>query len=1803
MSIYSINEVLQCLHNKLRDYLEAQYHIVDETIIEERRLMLDELGTISQVAHIEATPTYKLGNQFNKIKIPDCVKLVFEYLSDLKPSVGVFPRPYVHQINALEAFLNDDKDLIVTTGTGSGKTECFLFPTIASIIIEASERKHSFNRKGVRALILYPMNALVSDQLGRLRRMIGDERVVSYFQSSFGRQIRFGMYTSRTPYPGLRSSQKDQRYVKEVLQYYVNTMEKIPQLMRELKDKGRWPAKDICYFYGQDGTQWKNRLVTSPNDAELFTRHEILEHCPDILITNYSMLEYMLMRPIERSIFEQTKAWLNEDPDNKFILVLDEAHMYRGAAGAEVALLVRRLQNRLGIPRERMKCILTSASIGGGSNAEEIATTFAESLTGKLRQGNRSFRVIEGVKEERKNCVPGNSDMANALAQFDLDSFIQRECDEQKALTALRELSNNVGWTFSINSIKQVPIFLYNVLTGFSPMELLISTISGSAKEFSELTEIIFPHIDRSVAHSALSSLLAIGTAAKHEDGKVLLPTRLHLFYRGISGIYACINQKCEERRGKQYDNSLVGRLYTSPVLNCSCSKRARVFELLTHRDCGAVFIRAFYRPDDPNFLWNERGGTLGQGFKEIHLYIGKPHKDIIEKIEPIWIDITTGLISTDMPENCEDFLYAYRPSLTQSEERKSNRKNDTKGEDVTTFNRCPCCTELAGKKIMDLATKGEQPFANLVRQQLLLQPPSHKPDKQHPNGGKKVLLFSDGRQKAARLARDIPREVELDIFRQAILLAAKKLQDINVEPTLTRKLYTAFVDVVAKYNLFFFDGDSQEALQRDVNQYIKDYIQNDEGLQEAYNEWERNEPDRYVEALLRQFCVPYYNTYYTCVAYLEPTQRARKKIEAYLSDSGIDKALVNCIMIALIMKLMESMSFNADIPPEIRWHISQYSQWGDSGKLSKRTRAVIKEALILSDEQFEKLEKAFYDNLCTKDKENQYYISPDKVKIVLALKNQWYRCEDCTRVSPVTLNSCCMSCGSGKVKILSNDSKYMQARKGFWRNPVVEVLEEKIVPSHVSVEEHSAQISQRDAGMVYASTEQYELRFQDIWLDDKKGPVDILSCTTTMEVGIDIGSLTGVGLRNVPPARENYQQRAGRSGRRGSAISTVLTYSQGGPHDSYYFNNPALIISGEPREPKIYINNKKIAQRHINALLFQTFFHERINLVEEDFSGDLMSTLGKTHDFFSEEGDFTTTGFKAWLRAIVEDKRSRISKNIIDLLPDELFDGEDAAMESKRSNFVKDSIISLINKLDELDEEIKENLADLLENELDEDEINEEFDNNLLEYLFAKGLLPTYAFPTDLTCFYVQKWDKTKGRVIIEQRPQQAMAKALSEYVPGRQIVIDKKTYRSGGIFKPNIKHAVDKAEIINWDRLPYTIYCDRCSYVTQTDKYKVPGRCPLCNEALKIMPLLEPIGFSPEAGRALSERDREQELSYANMPQFPLPVEEERFDWVNFKGANFKYAFANDKALIIINKGPDETGFDVCTKCGAAWPHGNPPNNHKRPYLLDRRVMINSQDCSGEIKNVLLGHSFNSDLLILRLAMVDALDSNPNNIWLQDCLRTFSEALTLAASRVLDIDYNELSAGYRFIPHKEDNEDSSEIDVFLFDTLSGGAGYSFSAGEQISDVLNKMEELLNGCSCHSSCYNCLRHYGNQFYHHQLDRHLALDLLKHIKDNKVPEEFSINKQMEVLLPLKRMLDLQGINARLDCTVEGIKVPLLINRSDKRLAVGAYSTLLNPTAVQYSLNGLKGTPVFIEREYIIRHDLPAVANRIMQILK
>ena len=320
----TIGETVKQLHAVLRDYIAATYHISHPGLVAQRQALLDEPGVIHQQPFLESTPRYQTGNTFTNLDLPAPVLEMFGAVtsaSEEHPRL-IHDPPYEHQAAAVKKSLVEGRSLVVMTGTGSGKTECFLLPILGKLAREAHDKPHVFgSTPAVRALVLYPMNALVNDQLGRLRLLFGDQRIVDRFMEWSGRPARFARYTSRTLYPGVRSEAKDKTRLKAIGDYYVHYVEMASgptspeqqtaqRLVDELKKRGKWPAKpDLLTWYGAKGSRWRDkktgefrrpsqptrnsllacRAPMLPADPELLTRHEVHAAAPDILVTNYEM--------------------------------------------------------------------------------------------------------------------------------------------------------------------------------------------------------------------------------------------------------------------------------------------------------------------------------------------------------------------------------------------------------------------------------------------------------------------------------------------------------------------------------------------------------------------------------------------------------------------------------------------------------------------------------------------------------------------------------------------------------------------------------------------------------------------------------------------------------------------------------------------------------------------------------------------------------------------------------------------------------------------------------------------------------------------------------------------------------------------------------------------------------------------------------------------------------------------------------------------------------------------------------------------------------------------------------------------------------------------------------------------------------------------------------------------------------------------------------------------------------------------------------------------------------------------------
>jgi len=1675
---YSVKSVHETLLETFHQYLSAQYHIWDEWLISERNRILDEAGNTYQEPRLEATPQYATGRPYCELNIPEEAKAILTTAAEAG-GTGIPKNAYTHQCHAIETFVSG-KDLIVATGTGSGKTESFLMPILSSLAMESVRRPKAWKMPATRALLLYPMNALVNDQLGRLRRLLGNQAVWNALRGNSVRGPRFGMYTSRSPYPGDRTERKDRDRVRgELNKLYFEGM--TDDYRERLQQEGKWPAKDLDAFLS-------NNLKTGPADVELISRHEMQDTAPDLLVTNYSMLEYMMLRPIEAPIFEKTAEWLHADDLNHLTIVLDEAHMYRGSGGAEVAYLLRRLQSRLGIARDKLRFILTSASLGSSTEAKTEIKEFAAKLTG----GNATrFELVTGTLHTRSGGQPASPKVQKAFSTFDYSTLLGSTADLAAAHSSLKVLAASVDVALHGPSAQRDELqqLAFDLLCKLPVAALVAERLTQSPNTLAACAEIAFPAQEgRETAAEALLALMAF--ARDRETGRPFCPIRSHLFFRGLPGLYACTNVECGNPDSTDASR-LLGRLHPNEALRCECG--ARVYELLTHRSCGAAYLRAFMQGGDGTFLWHQpSNGTWTESqLIEAQFYV-VPEAEL-EQVQGtvVWLHTPTGQLVPEKPASTAKghYLALLRPDTLARD--RSKKVMSLQGD-------CPACdqrTRADAPIAMDLATKGEAPFAHIVRAQVATQPISRPPTSQIPNSGRKTIVFSDGRQKAARLARDIPREIELDVFRQALFIATQELNAIGKEARLDDRIYVAFLKCLHDRKLRFFDGSDRMRLDDHLNEFVRYYDSDLEAALEAG----LTAPPSFWTILLKQLGTPYYSISALTLGYVVPIKAMRTRILG--EHANLPREDLEAIVAAWIQRLLARFSFGRDIPDGVRRQASRYpfrpaSAIDGFSKLQK-------EFFAAKGLDAEKLAQSFAKFLGESKPDGSLYLSPRQLILKPALNEKWAQCERCKTVSPALILGHCPNCVRPTATLVDPDStSYLRARKGFWRDPVARAIDGSLPPMNIDVQEHSAQLSYKDAEKPSPTTEVFERQFRDILRPGERA-VDVLSCTTTMEVGIDIGSLIAVSMRNVPPMRQNYQQRAGRAGRRGSAVSTVVTYAQSGAHDAYYFRNPDKMLAGDPPRPVLDTSNDRIAERHLFAQLLQDFFRPLARSTKS--SSNIFTALGDTWDFFTADTPAGLAAFKHWVSKSDTGHQSLARAQL--WLPE----GLDA------SNVAS----SMIAKLEACAPRSQEGL-----------------ESSLIEFLFARGLLPSYAFPTDICSLQIQEQvPGSHGDFQIVEQAQQGLGIALSEYAPGRLVVLNKKTYRIGTVAASGPDTEVDRAAALFAQGRVYR-HCTECSYtagfIQGDDGSKL---CPQCGaESLRTMTVIRPETVFPSGRADIDEFDDEQVFSRVTQAQLPLPDEQRRIETEPF-GKRGGLTPRRQQKLVVVNEGdPDATnaGFRVCNKCGKVLAEGEVEGPHTRDYYIKRRGAAPQPRCSGEFQRVFLGYSFTSDILLLRVTLAEPLrfsiTSRRDRKPLEDALQTLCEALTLSIGRVLDIDAREVSAGYRF-----GNDGISYFaDIFVYDTLSGGAGYALQAGKAFTEIFKQAKQLMSDCTCQSSCENCLRHYGNRFSHSSLDRHLGIDLARYIESGEVPGELSAEQQLEALKPLLGMVELAGWDTKND---------------------------------------------------------------------
>ena len=1215
MSPLDAASVFQTLREYFFRYYETPFALADHRLEAERHELLNQDDVTWREPWLEPLRDFETSGRSLE---DSCAEAgAHEELAEFARAGLVpteIPQLYLHQTKALEAVLQG-KNLVITAGTGSGKTEAFLLPVIAQLLKESrswagdgasqTERwwtgksKWSPQRSGetghepaVRALILYPMNALVEDQLVRLRRSLDSPAARHWLdRNRHGHRLYFGRYTGQTPVSG------DE-----------NSATQLPNLREYLRTTEARHRRAVELDVGNDGES-KRFYVPALDGAEMRSRWDMQRDPPDLLITNYAMLNVMLQRERDRAFFDNTRRWIESDPSHIFSVVVDELHMYRGTEGTEVAYLLRTFLHRLGLSDRpsQVRFLAASASLEAGRDKKFLQGFFAvdgdsfEVVTGTYQPlpdgpGNLTSRVPEFVEAARASAL-SPEDATMLLEQTDAGIALVRACSD-----------------------------------GDRP----------SAQSLTHIATTLFGNADPNASETALNGLLRTIVAAESEQAPRL---RAHLFFRSIPGLWACSNPQCRcIERDPDDEPSPVGKLYSQPQYRCDCG--GRVLEFLYCQTCGEAFLGGHTRGTDDGLAW-----FLFADLAEVERL---PEQARLERSAANYVVYWPGgeRLAADCKSWTRDkqrFTLNFRASTYDPETGLlCNTPHDRTGfsfhasaddpEDLLLIppfpTRCPSCgddwewrsrpIEDRGRWRSPIRTMGTgfEKISQVLVDSLLRQ----------LGEPRKIVLFSDSRQDAAKLSAGLEKAHYQDLVRQllvgamndqaarshdaSMLKAFERDEDRSPEAVAARKrllderpeeaalisdLHRGFLDedgerraraVEAQKRLSSARAPLSAALGRVSASLLRegtnpggpDWSLQGFPRQEPRTSWTKvydwhdpphPRPDRDLDApastlqgniqeTLGEECV---QAIYSGAGRdlesiglgyvgLDPTRTFRPP--SAVEEAVFIEACMGSIRVLGQMRRFPRMRWGTQSPP---------------GALRRYWEAVadlnLVDCEVLGDAVTAALAPLMTEYLL--DRNQLYLVPPDK--------NAWL-CRNCGRQHLHGAAGVCTYCQRpGLEKVV---------RKPVGQDYYAFLATESGEPFRLHCEELTGQTDRTDAINRQA-------RFQDIFLEGEQpetDTIDLLSVTTTMEAGVDIGGLRAVMLSNMPPMRFNYQQRVGRAGRRRDPLAVSLTMCRSNrTHDDYYFHHPERITGDPPPAPYLDLDRRQILERMFNKELLRRAF------------------------------------------------------------------------------------------------------------------------------------------------------------------------------------------------------------------------------------------------------------------------------------------------------------------------------------------------------------------------------------------------------------------------------------------------------------------------------------------------------------------------------------------------------------------------------------------------------------------------------------
>ena len=1569
-------------------YLQTIFAIDDSEYQKQLSEQLKNPETLSAGPYLDVIDSFSTGKSLNELIANGKLTQSF---SEINTNLE---RPlYKHQEQSILK-ITSGKNVVVSTGTGSGKTESFLYPIINYLLCQSDNKQLG---PGVRALLIYPMNALANDQVERLRSLL------------INSSITFGVYTGQT-----------KEWYKDAIADY-----------RKLNNK-------------------------EPQRNELICRKQMKENPPNILITNYAMLEYLMLRPEDNVFFDKDFG------NNWKFIVMDEAHVYSGSTGIEVGMLIRRLSTALS--SKNLQFILTSATLGQEKDDEDVAR-FAQDLC------NAKFSSDDIIRATRIKIQP-NREITKLPISFyrEINRMLEEGFPDSDIVEKIHSFLPDIPDRSDIHDL------LYDIVLHDGLYWEIRSSLSKPLPVI-ELSRIM------KLSTDDIAAFVTVASKCIH-DNKKLFDARYHTFLRATEGAFITLGKSHKlflTRKNSHFETD--GTEYK--VFEIAICSKCHAIYLIGSKESGKLIQSSGIndeRPREAYLLRNSYSNTDEDSNKKV----STEEYQICAKCGQIRKKTKRGTKS-----DCEHPLSDYVDVI----------KVTLKEDSAYGLTKCVACESTNAYGILRTFFTGQEAVTSVLGTALYEELPDsiYKTTSQIEEDddefgisssanqitnqvsiAKQFIAFSDNRQSAAYFATYFDQTYKRLLYHRIANAALHYLpseEKIPV-PKFVRLLTHQFE--LDSLKTLYSDGQSESRREawKACLQELVGYTDNlslyehgligisvdDSGIPEnkKLNLSKRENADMYSVLLMSMIA--------DGAIYADYPLNQEDK-EFYIFE-GKDCGYNLCNSKPGIKSFQPSQ-------------INQHNRREDYlTKIFAKKRPD-----FTSDKIYKFLEIIFTNEFIHKFCKNQdekYFV--DAQKLCVSSNDQWYICPKCGHLTMHNVANVCPTyrC-DGELKPVNPADHF--ANDHYYH------LYENMEIRNLRVREHTAQLDRETA---------FEYQKQFVQKE-----IDVLSCSTTFEMGVDVGTLETVFMRNMPPSPANYIQRAGRAGRSIDSAAFALTFCNRSNHDLTFFKDPMSMIRGVINPPKFKIENDKIAIRHVFAVSF-SFFWKKYPQFFESASG-----------FFELKEDEQETGFTIFQRYLSQ-KPKELQEYLEEFLPPELSDkfgvrtfnwidmliSEDAEKIGRLSKAAQEYMY----ETGRLDEEIRSIQKD--KEELEKSNFggrnrekikSKEYqisaldtrkgvfqDERILAFLSRKNVLPKYGFPVDtveMTGFSNSKGIKGKESRKLHLQLQRDLSIAITEYAPGSQVVADGKLLTS---------RYIKRLPGISWKLYDY-IACDNCqtlnidTHVENDSENSRLHQCRQCGKPLEFE--RRGVFLIPEFGFEIDNKIEKPKLlkperSYHGDTYYVGYHEKMNCSEIHIEESIIELISSTDDELAVLNT----SNFYVCEQCGYT-----ERRSDGKPTSDTEHYRASGSKCPCRIlRKRSIGYRFKTDVLQIRFIT--------NEIVANDFPKALSilHGIIRGTCRYLNIEQQEISGCLQYFSNPNTNR--GNYSIILYDRTPGGAGHvkRIADKDTISGIFRSTLALMNDCSCggeekDSSCYGCLRNYYNQKYHDVLKRRYVIDFLNNL--------------------------------------------------------------------------------------------------------